>query len=571
MNYLTSLIEILRTLLISPFEAALHPSPEPLIVLTAVWIGFIIIFAFSTAIHFKIRKANPCRNEIKRVINVLRQFESETIADKYEDMNNDLKDDRFIGHRWREFSETLFKVRDLQGKDVMYNAVDPAKFFNMENIVSPHINLRFYATLPGILTGLGILGTFVGLSIGLSKITFFTGTVDIGNISKGIQELLSSAQLAFSTSIWGIGLSILFLIVERRTISNIEENVRDLLRSFESIFERKTSESILSEVLSESYQQTRALNTITTDLATEMAELLGQKVSQTIGPSIDKLNVAIETLAHFKEESSLEAIEKLTQEFSKSLAEGARTEFDELRQVLGNVGETLAAINQSTMEQINLTSERTTALIDSLQERSTSLSLDMAKNIEELSSTMTQRLQEVSGRFGEERGEILGLLDNFRQMIDRLESVIDSAGMAAEAFKQTADPIKEVTSQLRTSIETWHRAQSEFSEMVKNNQDYIRNQMVTSERVLEHIQNSLADTKEAWKTYEDKFGLVQEGLRTILEELDRGLRDYSQLTKESIGEYLSSLDGHTSNALKYIGGTLEELREILEGLESLPR
>ena len=65
--------------------------------------------------------------------------------------------------------------------------------------------------IPGSLTGLGILGTFVGLILGISEIGF--SSVDAALAS--VQTLLNGINIAFYTSIAGVILSILFNIVSK--------------------------------------------------------------------------------------------------------------------------------------------------------------------------------------------------------------------------------------------------------------------------------------------------------------------------------------------------------------------
>ncbi|MGN0662090.1 MAG: EAL domain-containing protein [Faecalibacterium sp.] len=65
--------------------------------------------------------------------------------------------------------------------------------------------------VPGILTGLGIIGTFVGLLMGISSIGFSSVEAALESVSM----LLSGIETAFYTSIAGVILSILFNIFYR--------------------------------------------------------------------------------------------------------------------------------------------------------------------------------------------------------------------------------------------------------------------------------------------------------------------------------------------------------------------
>ena len=76
------------------------------------------------------------------------------------------------------------------------------------------------AQIPGTLTGLGILGTFVGLLLGLRNISFVTVEAALGSV----QSILAGIDTAFYPSIAGVILSILFNIINNvlRNIMNRE-------------------------------------------------------------------------------------------------------------------------------------------------------------------------------------------------------------------------------------------------------------------------------------------------------------------------------------------------------------
>ena len=65
--------------------------------------------------------------------------------------------------------------------------------------------------IPGTLTGLGILGTFIGLIIGIQGIGFSSVNAALSSV----QTMLSGIQVAFYTSIAGVILSLVFNIIYR--------------------------------------------------------------------------------------------------------------------------------------------------------------------------------------------------------------------------------------------------------------------------------------------------------------------------------------------------------------------
>jgi hypothetical protein len=86
----------------------------------------------------------------------------------------------------------------------------------------------FNSGISGTLTGLGILGTFLGLSLGLGS---FNGN-DIYTISDNVGPLLSGMKVAFHTSVYGIFFSLVFNFVYRSIMADAYEKLDQFLAVF---------------------------------------------------------------------------------------------------------------------------------------------------------------------------------------------------------------------------------------------------------------------------------------------------------------------------------------------------
>lgn len=86
----------------------------------------------------------------------------------------------------------------------------------------------YNSAVSGTLTGLGILGTFLGLTMGMSS---FSGN-DIFTISDNIAPLLDGMKVAFHTSVYGIFFSLVFTFVYRSLMSDAYEKLQDFLSTF---------------------------------------------------------------------------------------------------------------------------------------------------------------------------------------------------------------------------------------------------------------------------------------------------------------------------------------------------
>ena len=78
--------------------------------------------------------------------------------------------------------------------------------------------------VPGLLTGMGILGTFVGLALGVSTIVVSSPDA----LMPGIQQLISGLSVAAGTSIIGIALALVYTPVARWMTASIRTRCAEL-------------------------------------------------------------------------------------------------------------------------------------------------------------------------------------------------------------------------------------------------------------------------------------------------------------------------------------------------------
>lgn len=91
---------------------------------------------------------------------------------------------------------------DINGTNKTLHHAD--EYYNISEIARvKHINLKHVYSAPGVLSGLGVLGTFVGLTVSVST---FDSTDSLA-IMTSIKTLLGGMGTAFITSLVGMALS----------------------------------------------------------------------------------------------------------------------------------------------------------------------------------------------------------------------------------------------------------------------------------------------------------------------------------------------------------------------------
>lgn len=127
----------------------------------------------------------------------------------------------------KAFGKYRLRMKNSRSGRGYINACDIEEYIN-EELLERVGRSYFNSGISGTLTGLGILGTFVGLALGLGS---FNGD-DIYTISDNVGPLLSGMKVAFHTSVYGILLSLVFNFVYRSEMADAYEKLDLFLNAF---------------------------------------------------------------------------------------------------------------------------------------------------------------------------------------------------------------------------------------------------------------------------------------------------------------------------------------------------
>lgn len=136
------------------------------------------------------------------------------------------------------FDKYRLRVKSTKGRRGAGSSCDLGEYLNEDLLDRVGMNF-FNSGISGTLTGLGILGTFLGLSMGLGA---FSGD-DIFTITDNVGALLSGMKVAFHTSVYGIFFSLVFNIAYRSIMSD----AYDTLNEFLNVFRQTAQPSVLKE------------------------------------------------------------------------------------------------------------------------------------------------------------------------------------------------------------------------------------------------------------------------------------------------------------------------------------
>lgn len=216
------------------------------------------------------------------------------------------------------------------------------------------IGMSYYNSgIAGTMTGLGILGTFLGLSMGLGS---FNGE-DIYTISDNVGPLLSGMKVAFHTSVYGIFFSLVFNFVYRSIMSDAYEKLENFQNAFRQFAQPQVANEdensaamvIYQASMSNSMKQILELLKGTAKEQTAGVEHIvnqfTEQMTNTMGVNFQKLGNALRTATE---------VQNVAADNSKDLIEAATALIEvnrNMQDVLGGVLERQERFSEELAEQ----------------------------------------------------------------------------------------------------------------------------------------------------------------------------------------------------------------------------
>src|SRR5690606_21018501 len=148
--------------------------------------------------------SNCYRRRKKLLMQIVGQDRSSLAQSRIATLEKALEQDPVTtGPLWREFDESLVYSAD---KTRLSNTLDAEHFFNYHTLAYGLTSSRLLAAVPTFLTAIGVLGTFLGLTLGLKGLQI--NAADVETLKDGISVMINGAAVAFMTSVWGVLLSL---------------------------------------------------------------------------------------------------------------------------------------------------------------------------------------------------------------------------------------------------------------------------------------------------------------------------------------------------------------------------
>ncbi|UCV01710.1 anti-phage ZorAB system protein ZorA [Dechloromonas denitrificans] len=252
-----------------------------------VWSGWIVAAVLlAITLGFLLRFVLPALVLGQELAKAIKGLAAQSLPADPERIGREVMDSPRLRHLWREYTQTLHAIADPATPKAVaaWRATAMAEDFLTERaLVDTPLKTDFYKHLPGILTGIGIIGTFTGLIAGLNH---FEVSSNAELVRTSLRSLIQGVGQAFEVSAAAITLAMLVTWIEKSIVTRRYRQVETLVQRIDSLFDAGVGEEYLARLVRASeasaVQAGRLQQAIVGELRQGMAAMLAQQQQATL-------------------------------------------------------------------------------------------------------------------------------------------------------------------------------------------------------------------------------------------------------------------------------------------------
>lgn len=432
-------------------------------------------------------------------------------------------------------------------------------------------NPDFGKVAPALMVSVGILGTFIGISIVLFNVS------PSANSSPDTVNLLNGMKLAFVTSCIGLAASIGYRIIwykpeDKGPTTGEKDIVLELVKLRES-FSKENSNNLMYlqnilQINTEGFKQLDGLSeTIKTalidnlkhliaeiqavmrdELAKSLRELLetiNETINNTLGEKLDEFNASVDQMRNWQLENR-EQLERVTEAFMT-----ISTGIQQIRKDCETIPQTM---NELRSLGILIREE-----MEDLENRLQAFA-GMKDKAEQAFSVIDEKLENMMAAIEEKLAVAITAIEK------NLESVMTSLQSSAEGFQNLDDTIKDIHSKAVTQIESMHE---KSEELIDRHAVRIESIITQSTERVSNLETVIEKTIEnTSKQIELSHERGQERTDAYVMEMNKSMSNMRSEMEKSLHDFTDKLESEMRNVAKKWGGNLvaiaEQCRDVIE-------
>ncbi|MCR5111311.1 MAG: MotA/TolQ/ExbB proton channel family protein [Ruminococcus sp.] len=459
-------------------------------------------------------------------------------------------------------------------------------YYINEELLDDEINKQVMELISGAMTGLGLLGTFIGFMIGIKDLN-----MDQNELFDSIKTLMDGMKTAFLTSIFGVVYSLIFnwyykqicsygrkelnrfydafydkiaydpenrnvnLIVDyqRRQVEELEKLPNDISLAISERINTALVPAIsqlnnileynFNQLLGSQHKQVEEIEKLPNYITTSMVEELDKVLS----PTISKMDSLMEKFVDVATTNQQESLERLVNSFVDSMNEILNDKFV----LLGETLDRTCQLQQSNFEMMeNVVTTITT----------------QAAHLSELNESVEKSLENIQEYESKIEMFNKSIITHNNESHKLIAEVLESQNNTHSAVKEFTENISEANSYINNVGNVLNQQKEvieEFSDRSKEIIDY--NASVIAQITSDTAENFNKIHSIAVESVSDVINqqknVIKELYKTSKENIDYNASTLSKINKETADNF-NKIHTITSEAVNNMQGQVEEFKNV---------
>lgn len=458
-------------------------------------LGFILLFLAPGVIHWL---------RLRRILANVLAFKAGTQPSEFKKL---FSEDERLAHLWGEYQDSLHSQReeyDGQMQIVAVRSTIPAEAcFNSQYVVDSRLRTEFFKHLPGIFTGLGIIGTFTGLIEGLRR---FKVSEDAGIVRVSLESLMHAVGQAFLISAAAITAAMAVTFIEKFVLAALYRSTEEIAHAIDAQFDAGAGEEYLSRIVKASEESASQSKILKDALVKELGGILRELTASQLANG-EKLN--------------LQLVQRIEDATDKQVA-AAREDNKALGEVIaGSIEKSL----KGPLEDIASTVKTATG----------DQSASAVQMLNDVMVSFSQRLNDLFG------GQITGINELNKQtaqsMQDAVKSLNTLVGKLEENGKRTTD---DMAAQMAASMTAMEERQSNINTQTQAFVDQIS----------KLVESSQAETQQKLQATLETIGGQMTAILGTLGESQTQIFESNRVREAAMADRATGMVSEMSNSVE---------------------
>lgn len=462
------------------------------------------------------------------------------------------KGDRIMSHLWEEFRDTLHEQKDLDARGnyqvtAIRQTVPAETYFSEQILVHSPLRTEFFKHLPGILTGIGIIGTFTGLIIGLQA---FKVSESPEIVRDSLNGLLQGVYQAFFISASAITLAMVITALEKWLVTGLYKKVERLCLVLDSQFDAGAGEEYLSRLVQASESSAKEAKQLKQSLVDDLTHILEAITERQIhAQTTTTAGIAKEIVAGINEglRQPLTEISAAVQHVSgnqsdavnKLLTDTMAAMTAQIRDLFAGQVDGIRGMQQQTIDSLGVAVGRLEQLVGDISSRGKETTDAMSAQLASTLASMEERQRSMNE-------QTQALVDTMRSQVTKSQE--DATTGMQQAIDRMSGAVTDIAGALQASIQSASERDDQRSrQLAEHTNAAISSASTLTKELIKH-------TAEAVSTMRQAVDSMRTGTADTVSKMNLGAADMLKAASEMV-----RIGSTTSSALERAQSLVDQL------------